>query len=79
MEERLAQAIQEAAIGMMLRDSTSTCYKMCVASPSDTLTNDNKRCLAMCQDRFQEAFEKTFFNQYKRYTEMLEASQHSSH
>jgi hypothetical protein len=77
MEERLSSAIQEAAIGMMLRDSTQSCYKMCVTSPSDTLTKDNKMCLAMCQDRYQEAFEKTFFSQYKRYTELLESKQNS--
>lgn len=77
MDERVQQAMQEGIVKLMLAGVMKGCYEKCVTKPSNELTGSEKQCLAMCQDRYQEAYQKTFFRQYERLMKGIEETQNT--
>lgn len=61
----------------MLAGTLKACYEKCVTKPGNSLSATEKQCLAMCQDRYQEAFNTTFQRQFESLTSEL--SQEHSH
>ena len=53
---------------LMVMGTIKFCFDKCVTRPGKDLSSGEKQCLAMCQDRYKEAFEKTFFKMFKSFT-----------
>lgn len=73
MEEALSQALQQQVISLMIQGQLKACSRICINKPGPELIAVEKQCLAMCQDRYQEVFQKTFFRQYQTFMKKLEA------
>jgi Tim10/DDP family zinc finger len=65
MDDNVLNFINQTVLGLMISGELKACFKICVTKPSSDLTAYEKQCLAMCQDRYQEVFQKTFFKQYE--------------
>ena len=76
MEEGFANALQQSIVTLMISGEQKACFSLCVNKPGSDLTAGEKQCLAMCQDRYQEVFEKTFFRQYQNFMKSIEEEQH---
>mmetsp|Transcript_14983 Transcript_14983/g.15000 ORF Transcript_14983/g.15000 Transcript_14983/m.15000 type:complete len:80 (+) Transcript_14983:24-263(+) len=72
MEDQLQAQMQNHMLALMLQGLLKGCFDKCIAKPSDDLTANEKQCLAMCQDRYQEAFQKTFVRQLERLAKLQE-------
>lgn len=75
MDEALSQALQQQVVSLMIKGEIKACFNLCINRPSSELIAVEKQCLAMCQDRYQEVFQKTFFRQYQTFMKKLEAEQ----
>ena len=64
-ESALQNLVSAAVVQELVAGTVKACYKKCVTRPGDSLSATEKQCLAMCQDRFQEAFNITFQRQYE--------------
>merc|ERR1711953_388731 len=40
----------------LLTKVTDKCFKKCISSPSSSLSGGDQKCLAMCMDRYMDAF-----------------------
>jgi import inner membrane translocase subunit TIM13 len=67
-ESALHNLINATLVQEMVVGTVKACYEKCVTRPGDSLSATEKQCLAMCQDRFQEAFNLTFQRQYETMT-----------
>jgi len=65
--------LNQVYVQLMVQSMTECCFDVCVAKPGNQLDSKEARCLAMCQDRYQEAFERTFQRQLKKVTDSAEA------
>jgi import inner membrane translocase subunit TIM13 len=63
----------------MIAGTVKACYEKCVTRPGNSLSATEKQCLAMCQDRFQEAFNTTFQRQYENLASDLSREHSHSH
>mmetsp|Transcript_5031 Transcript_5031/g.7594 ORF Transcript_5031/g.7594 Transcript_5031/m.7594 type:complete len:87 (+) Transcript_5031:707-967(+) len=70
--------LQESIVRFMIEGTVKACFEKCVTRPQKELSANEKQCLAMCQDRYQEAFQKTFFRQYEELSKALSESQMQS-
>ena len=75
MEERFTAAIQQTIVTLMVSGQQKACFPLCVHKPGTELSASEKQCLAMCQDRYQEVFQKTFFKQYQDFMKKFEEEQ----
>jgi len=64
-ESALQNLVNQTLVQEMVAGTVKACYEKCVTRPGDSLSATEKQCLAMCQDRFQEAFNITFQRQYE--------------
>lgn len=72
MEENIQNALQQRILGLMIQGELSACFKICITRPTGDLSASEKQCLAMCQDRYQDVFQKTFFKQYEAFMKNLQ-------
>lgn len=72
MEEAMASVLQQNIVSLMIKGQIKACFSICVNRPGSDLVATEKQCLAMCQDRYQEVFQKTFFRQYQNFMKELE-------
>ena len=72
MEEGILGPLQESIFSLMLAGQLKACYKLCIDKPGKDLSAGEKQCLAMCQDRYQDVFEKTFFRQFESFAKSVE-------
>ena len=66
MDQQIQNVLQESIMRLMLQGVIKGCFQKCITKPGKELSANEKQCLAMCQDRYMEAFQKTFFNQYQK-------------
>merc|ERR1739844_425446 len=58
-EELMRNVQQQVALANMqelLTKTTDKCFKKCISSPSSSLSGGDQKCLAMCMDRYMDAF-----------------------
>lgn len=60
--------LDDSLLITMHRGMIKACYHICIVKPSDNLTENQKRCLSMCQDRYNESFKRTFMRAYENTT-----------
>lgn len=75
MDEQIQTALQGSMLQLMLQGLMKGCFEICITRPGKELSSNEKQCLAMCQDRYMEGFQKTFFNQYSKIIKELQDSQ----
>jgi hypothetical protein len=76
MEEAFASVLQQNIVSLMIKGQIKACFNLCVNRPGSDLVASEKQCLAMCQDRYQEVFQKTFFRQYQNFMNELQKGAH---
>ena len=76
MEEKVQAAIQQSIFTLMISGQLKACNSICVVRPTSELSAGEKQCLAMCQDRYEEVFKKTFFKQFEDYAKAQENESH---
>ncbi|KAF3423612.1 hypothetical protein E2986_12472 [Frieseomelitta varia] len=70
--ELMQQIKQEVAVANaqeMLSKMTEKCFKKCVIKPGTSLDNTEQKCVAMCMDRYMDAFHlvsKTYSTRIQR-------------
>ncbi|KAG7200925.1 hypothetical protein KM043_003286 [Ampulex compressa] len=58
-EELMEQVKQEIAIANaqeLLSKMTEKCFKKCIGKPGTSLDTTEQKCVAMCMDRYMDAF-----------------------
>ncbi|CAG9327632.1 unnamed protein product [Blepharisma stoltei] len=65
-EESEEKYIVESLVKYQYKGLTEACFDKCITKYEASLTQSNKVCLAMCQDRYQEAFSSTFLRIYEK-------------
>ena len=75
MEERFQDAMQQTILGLMVSGQLKACFSICVPRPTSELSSGEKQCIAMCQDRYQDVFQKTFSQQYEDYLKAIQEGQ----
>lgn len=63
-ESALQGLINATMVQELVTGTVKACYEKCVTRPGNSLSATEKQCIAMCQDRFQEAFNLTFQRQF---------------
>ena len=78
MDERLQDALQENMFKLMFKGLVKTCFEKCVSRPGKELSSKEKQCLAMCQDRYMEAFQKTYSLQFQKLAQNMQSMKNES-
>ena len=78
MSEKFEDALQATMFNLMLKGMMKVAFDKCITRPGAALTSNEKQCLAMCQDRYIEAFQKTFGQQYNAMVKKTEELQQRS-
>ncbi|XP_012285694.1 mitochondrial import inner membrane translocase subunit Tim13-B [Orussus abietinus] len=71
-EELMEQVKQQIAVANaqeLLTKMTEKCFKKCILKPGTSLDNSEQKCVAMCMDRYMDAFNlvsKAYSNRLQR-------------
>lgn len=75
MDESIQTASQEIMLQLMIQGLMKGCFAKCIIRPEKELSSTEKQCLAMCQDRYMEAFQRTLSYQYSKIVKGLQNPQ----
>ena len=75
MDSDMERILQQNILSLMFAGQFKACIQCCIQKPSTDLTASEKQCLAMCQDRYAEVFQKTFASQYTKFQQGLQAAE----
>ncbi|KAK2588041.1 hypothetical protein KPH14_004111 [Odynerus spinipes] len=67
--EQVKQQIAVANAQELLTKMTEKCFKKCVIKPGTSLDSTEQKCVAMCMDRYMDAFNlvsKAYSNRIQR-------------
>ncbi|XP_057338082.1 mitochondrial import inner membrane translocase subunit Tim13 [Microplitis mediator] len=71
-DELMQQVKQEIAVANaqeLLTKITEKCFKKCISKPGTSLDSSEQKCVAMCMDRYMDAFNvvsKAYSNRLQR-------------
>ncbi|XP_008555408.1 mitochondrial import inner membrane translocase subunit Tim13 [Microplitis demolitor] len=71
-DELMQQVKQEIAVANaqeLLTKITEKCFKKCIVKPGTSLDSSEQKCVAMCMDRYMDAFNvvsKAYSNRLQR-------------
>ncbi|XP_043260633.1 mitochondrial import inner membrane translocase subunit Tim13-B [Colletes latitarsis] len=54
--EQIKQQIAVANAQELLTKMTEKCFKKCISKPGTALDTSEQKCIAMCMDRYMDAF-----------------------
>ncbi len=54
--EKVKQEIALANFQELLTKITEKCFKQCISKPGTSLDNSEQKCVAMCMDRYIDAY-----------------------
>ncbi|XP_058802254.1 mitochondrial import inner membrane translocase subunit Tim13-A [Phymastichus coffea] len=54
--DKVKQEIMIANFQELLQKMTEKCFKQCINKPGTSLDNSEQKCLAMCMDRYLDAY-----------------------
>lgn len=75
MDQQIQNVMQEGIFKLMIQGQMKACFEKCITRPGKELSSNEKQCLAMCQDRYSDAFQKTFFHQYQKLVQGMQEAQ----
>ncbi|XP_015589436.1 mitochondrial import inner membrane translocase subunit Tim13 [Cephus cinctus] len=67
--EQVKQQIAVANAQELLTKMTEKCFKKCISKPGTSLDSSEQKCVAMCMDRYMDAFNlvsKAYSNRLQR-------------
>lgn len=67
--EQVKQQIAVANAQELLTKMTEKCFKKCIVKPGTSLDNSEQKCVAMCMDRYMDAWNlvsKAYSNRLQR-------------
>ncbi|XP_077441022.1 mitochondrial import inner membrane translocase subunit Tim13 [Vanacampus margaritifer] len=60
MMEQVKVQIALANTQELLQRMTDKCFKKCIGKPGSTLDNSEQKCIAMCMDRYMDAWNTVY-------------------